>query len=679
MSLTSSALAERVARAALRTFSDLCAVYVLGDGGLLNVAAVAARDDKTRSKAVRPLESLASSGQGFVYEAMRSGQNLTFSSDGASGDFINESAAQALHATGMHAAIVLPILIGSSAAGVVCFFRVAVSFERRDVRCAHAVARQFSLALENASLRERQQRIESRTALLRDATDRLFSTPEEHEMLEQLLEVLVQQFAERAVAVELHENQLQPIASAGACDDERLCPEGDERVLIDAIRRQRPFLANPMYSQSWMMSPLFVTGRPRGALLCYSNARRYDSEDMETLRELCQRTSLALEYADSFARERRLAQTLQRATLPPNLARLPGAITSVVYRPASQEEQVGGDWYDVFSLDEDRVLVTIGDVTGHGVPSWSIMSKLRHTINAVAKYEENPARLLDAVEPIVQQRYPDAIATAFVAIVNRRRRSITYANAGHPSPVLRRSGNTIEQLRAEGLPIGLRQFCKLEPRSERTNLDGIDLLVFYTDGLTESTRNIIDGERRLVHALEREAAVVTSDSAEFIKSACLRGPLPDDVAILALNFVPMDRWKFESNDQSAAQQARREFCDLLHQKEYCAEDSAAGELIFGEVVSNVARHAPGTVEAALEWSGRRAVLHVLDRGPGYHAETPTRADVLSESGRGLWLVNRIGGQIEIEPLPGFGMHTRVVLPFSDSLVSHVALSSEIRA
>jgi anti-sigma regulatory factor (Ser/Thr protein kinase) len=334
----------------------------------------------------------------------------------------------------------------------------------------------------------------------------------------------------------------------------------------------------------------------------------------------------------------------------------------VVYRPASEEEQVGGDWYDLFSLGGDRILVTIGDVTGHGLQAWSLMTKLRHTINVIAKYDENPVGILDAVEPIVQQRYPDAIATAFVAIIDTRRRTIAYANAGHPAPMMRRKGAQICRLSAQGLPVGLRSLESGSRKFSTIELKDVELLVFYTDGLTESTRNIIDGERWLMYALKSDAAVVTSDSADFIKSTCLHGPLPDDVAVLALNFVEMDRWRFASDDASAAQASRRDFCDRLRQKWERSEDSAVAEIIFGELVSNVVRHAPGLVELALEWRGERAILHVLDRGEGYQPVSTTRADVLSEGGRGLWLIDKLGGELEFEPLPGFGMHTRVVLP-----------------
>jgi GAF domain-containing protein len=665
MSLPTHPLVERVALVSVGLFCDICAIYLTDQDGSLRRSALAAADEHMRTKADRPLGAMASSAQGFIHEVMRSGQSLRFGAGGAVDGFIAETAERILQATGTHSAIALPLLIGSEAIGAIGFLKADISAPYGDVEVhyARAVGQQLSLALENARAREREQRAEARSALLRNATDRFFSTSDEHQMLAELVNAIVEEFADRAVVAVLTQNHLQPIASAGTGLEKngRLFHESDERMFIRAIKEQRPILANVIYSDAWMMSPLFIAGRAYGAVLCYSSARRYDNEDLKTLQELCQRTSLALEYANSFARERRLAQTLQRASLPPNLAEVPGAIRSVVYRPASEEEQVGGDWYDLFSLGDDRVLVTIGDVTGHGLQAWSIMSKVRHTINVIAKYEEDPVRILDAVEPVVHQRYPDAIATAFVAIVDARRRTITYANAGHPAPMLRREGALIGQLCADGLPIGLRSLDPGHPKFFTTGLDDVELIVFYTDGLTESTRNIVDGERWLAHALKSDAVVVTRDSAEFIKNTCLRGPLPDDVAVLALNFVAMDRWRFTSDDARAAQASRGEFCNRLRQK-WTPENCDVAEVIFGELLSNVVRHAPGLVELALEWRGERAVLHVLDRGGGYQRASTSRADVFSEGGRGLWLIDKMGGRLEFEPLPGFGMHTRVILP-----------------
>jgi anti-sigma regulatory factor (Ser/Thr protein kinase) len=91
-------------------------------------------------------------------------------------------------------------------------------------------------------------------------------------------------------------------------------------------------------------------------------------------------------------------------------------------------------------------------------------------------------------------------------------------------------------------------------------------------------------------------------------------------------------------------------------------DVRAAELVFGELAANVAQHAAGQVEVALEWRDGRAVVHVMDRGQGYAAQDGTQTDLLKEHGRGLWLVQRLGAELDVEVLPGFGHHVRAVLP-----------------
>jgi phosphoserine phosphatase RsbU/P len=175
-------------------------------------------------------------------------------------------------------------------------------------------------------------------------------------------------------------------------------------------------------------------------------------------------------------------------------------LLSAIYIPAAAEERVGGDWYDAFDVDDHHVLVTIGDVTGHGLGASIIMGKLRHALNVVAMYESDPVRIIDVAEEIVLRRYPEAVATAFVAVIDTHAQTITYANAGHPYPIVRRRDGTISELVCGGLPIGLRSMAS-SARFRAEQLDDVALLVFFTDGLTEGMRDPIDGQRRLLQTL----------------------------------------------------------------------------------------------------------------------------------------------------------------------------------
>lgn len=680
--LTRSLLSQRFADVATRAFCDICAVHALDGEGSLGLEAIADSRERVTARAEKAFSAALAPHDGFIQEAMRSGQPLLFERKAGRGTLVQESASRALQLTATRSLIVVPLSIGSTCIGAISFLeaRHYGAYDVGDLECAHAAGRQLSVSFENILFREQEQRITERSRFLARATDQLFATTDSSEMLQRLLDVIVEEFADWALAVTPNQSGLDVVATAEADSitqpQGRVFTEAAERALVAAVRGARPLLVNEIMRspaalrsesldfepRAWMMVPLIVGPNDQGGVVCYSTARRYDDTDLEMLQELSRRAALALEHAESFARERRLTQTLQQATLPTNLASIPGATISVAYQPAADEEQVGGDWYDAFSIDGDRVLLTVGDVTGHGLQASIVMAKLRHALNVVALYEEDPARVLDVAEQIVLRRFPEAVATAFVAILDPKRGTITYANAGHPCPIVRQKDGSLRQLMTAGLPIGLRRLALPElSRTEAT--DGAELLLFYTDGLTEARRDAIAGEKTLNDALRHEASVLVEDSADFVRAMCLSEPSPDDVAVLAVNFADVTRWRFASNDQHEAQQSRKAFAEHLRMRGIDADSCASAELIFGELAANVARHAPGPVDVALQFGDAQAVLHVIDRGRGYQI-VRLRADALAEAGRGLWLVQQLGGKPDVEILPGFGTHTRVALPIA---------------
>jgi serine phosphatase RsbU (regulator of sigma subunit)/anti-sigma regulatory factor (Ser/Thr protein kinase) len=652
--LNRATLINRLVQASVDYFCDLCAVHALDDEGVLHLEGIA---DRRVEAAEQPVELDA-----VLAEVLRSRQPLLLLS-GAVRD--------------TRSLIIVPLFVGASCVGTLSFLESerASSFVARDVDVSVVVARQLAMALENIKTFEREQHVTERFRFLARVTERLFETLDSAKMLGLLLEPVVNDFADYAFAASLSDGRLRIVAESGA--KPFVFRDEIEREMIAALGKRRSILmgsepnlrrtlnlgplSETVRPLSWMMVPLFSGDTVYGALVCGSNTHQYDRNDLELLEEIGRRASLALEHAESFAREKRLAHTLQQATLPTQLATVEGATLSAVYRPADLDVRVGGDWYDAFDLDDRRVLLTVGDVTGHGLQASIVMGKLRHAINVVAMYERNPVRILNAAERILLRRYPGSVATAFVALLDSAAGTLTFANAGHPYPIMRRSDGTLKELQADGLPIGLRSVGEQgNPVTER--LGDARLLVFYTDGLTEATRDAVAGEELLHQALTGDVVQLVANPARFIESFCLRSQAPDDIAILALNFVQCKRWGFDSHDWRAARIARREFLAYVEAAAAPESDLKAAELIFGELAANVAQHAAGPVEIALDWRARRAVLHMIDHGAGYAASDRRQADLLTEHGRGLWLVQRLGAQLDVEILPGFGTHVQAVLP-----------------
>lgn len=146
----------------------------------------------------------------------------------------------------------------------------------------------------------------------------------------------------------------------------------------------------------------------------------------------------------------------------------------------------------------------------------------------------------------------------------------------------------------------------------------------------------------------------------------------DDVAVLVLDVCdPVDadfterellqRWSVHTRDMFAVSAARSEFAAAFQRRGSAGEDVAMAELVFGELVSNTVRYAPGEVEVIVDWSGPEPVLHVLDNGPGFRHISILPPDLLSESGRGLFIVSALTRDFRVSKRATGGSHARAVL------------------
>ena len=691
--LSSSIEADKVlsdfAKSAVRQFSDCCLLVFL-DGEICRLGAFAHRDPSF-VPSVRPGTDIHPAQDGPILNVVRTKQpylKSVVTDEDLRARAHDEEDLWELRRLGAHSFVAVPMIVVDRLIGVLCFISSDDSrpFENGDVEVATAAGRQLAVALENIRSFERFR-------LLARATDQLFSVADSSTKLHRLLGVMAEEVADWAAIYVLGAGRtirLQDVVHRDPAKAQALAEARGQRVFnlhseqlfydtlmnhrsilrpragIERLRETlKPYLL-PIFAQavpqSMLTVPLFTSEDVYGALTVYAERRTFGEGDLELMQEIARRVALAFEHDESVERERRLTRTLQEVTLPAQLPNVPGAVVSTVYTPAATSDaQLGGDWYDIFALGKGRFLLSIGDVTGRGLQASAIMGKLRHSINVVAMYESDPARVLDAAETVLNQRYPDAIATTFIALYDVNDGSVVYANAGHPYPLLRMRHGGIEQLVADGLPIGLRRL-DAPARARSRKLDDVEMLIFYTDGIVEATRDSTIGEARLQRAVESGALPFVRSSATLIASACLPPQAQDDAAILSVCFPKTTTWWFQADHARAAADARWAFVNQLRREGVDQEDVDIAEIIFGELVANVVRHAPGAIDIALEWSEGSAVLHVTDRGRGF-SRTPRRQDdPLKETGRGLWLVEQFGGTIDIEPIEGFGTHVRVALP-----------------
>ena len=183
----------------------------------------------------------------------------------------------------------------------------------------------------------------------------------------------------------------------------------------------------------------------------------------------------------SVEQELGTARSIQHALLPKDLPKLQGWKIAYHYQPA---REVGGDFYDFLRLDEGRIGLVIGDVSGKGIAAALVMANTQSVLRAVAQRSATPGELLAQVnEVLVTYIPPNMFVTCFCGVLDPESGSLTYANAGHNPPVRQHEGKAID-LRATGMPLGLMPGMPYEEKA--TVLLPGDRVLFYSDGLIEA-------------------------------------------------------------------------------------------------------------------------------------------------------------------------------------------------
>ena len=186
---------------------------------------------------------------------------------------------------------------------------------------------------------------------------------------------------------------------------------------------------------------------------------------------------------ERIEQELRVARRIQQASLPKEVPTLEGWQISPLYQPA---REVGGDFYDFHLLSEGRLGLVVGDATGKGVPAALVMSTTCGMLRAVSQASDSssPGEMLRRVNEALVPSIPDNMfVTCFYAILDPKRGSLRYANAGHDVPYLHRN-SAAEELRARGMPLGLMPGMGYEEKE--MVLDAGEAVLFYSDGLVEA-------------------------------------------------------------------------------------------------------------------------------------------------------------------------------------------------
>jgi anti-sigma regulatory factor (Ser/Thr protein kinase) len=396
--------------------------------------------------------------------------------------------------------------------------------------------------------------------------------------------------------------------------------------------------------------PLVARERTLGALCIvgHHGSGKLDDFHNELFAELAVRIAVAIDSAQIYAREHHVADTLQRALLPEQLPEHELVHFDAAYIPATEEAIVGGDWYDAFTLPDGRIALSIGDVAGHGLRAAIVMGEVRQAFRAAAALNPtSPSVVLERANTIVNMRQSPIMVTAIFGIIDPATATITYAAAGHPSPVLALPCMMVERLPTGGIPLGIAD--SIDATDWSFTIPPGAYLAFYTDGLIEHSKDVVEGEEQLVAAMRAEIIDrSTTPALSLMRRVFGQSKNSDDAAALfvATSDAPRSDFAFDFSAIPLAVPIVRRTLNRYAMRLGLDEDRTYALITaVGEAMANAVEHAyperPGIVRLRVANGG--GALHVTIEDDGRWKQAQKR----DERGRGLPLMRALMDGVEI--------------------------------
>jgi PAS domain S-box-containing protein len=348
----------------------------------------------------------------------------------------------------------------------------------------------------------------------------------------------------------------------------------------------------------------------------------YDAHDRTVLYLVQRRVGMAVDNVRLYAREHRLAETLQRSMLPEQ-AEVTGLDVWTYYAPSSGHAQVGGDWYDVLEVAPDVVVLVIGDVVGHDVEAAAVMGQLRSVVRAAALDGEDPGAVLERVDQLVGGSRVARAASLVLALMTRAVDgwTVRWSRAGHLPPLVASSGGVSALTDGAGAMIGYGTAART---SGSRQLRPGDVLVLYTDGLIERRdRSLRSGLDALIDVVRQASGIDAAGVGEELLSRLADAP-EDDIAVVVVRVPAADdaptgaddprrrRWSLPSEPGSIA---RARHAVVRSCTAWGIPGAASAELVVSELVANAVLHGWGHVVLRLFDTGEGLRIEVEDANP----------------------------------------------------------------
>jgi serine phosphatase RsbU (regulator of sigma subunit)/ActR/RegA family two-component response regulator len=449
-------------------------------------------------------------------------------------------------------------------------------FTSEEIELFAVLADRAALLIENARLyeqerrrhreaeemAERQRQIAREVTILYDVSTALARSMSVEERLDALAGYLIQVMGVRRCVIWLSEHEaLAPRTLVGVSAAERekmrrvrIAPEEFGPSLKAALARNdivvvpdaasTALVTNDLPRQwnmrSVMLLPMVYSGRTIGVawLDDPGRLREFSDQHRRLAEAIAGQAAVAIEYAQAFEQQTRVASTFQQSFLP-RRAPQPGHFEiETHYEPASAAEQVGGDYFDFVELGDHRLGIVMGDVCGKGVTAAMFTAMAKYELRAYAMEDPSPASVMTRLNRSLYTQMSEEcmFITMVFGILDTRTGEFTYVNAAHPHPLLYQPNGEVIELGTTGGMVGALPHMLFE--EAKTRLEPGAVLLVYTDGVSEARTGLDMLEIQGVQEALRQAG---GGSAKEVCDAVLRravefsgGALKDDVAIVAV-------------------------------------------------------------------------------------------------------------------------------------------------
>jgi len=435
-------------------------------------------------------------------------------------------------------------------------------FDQQDLEVLSSLADQIAVVLENSYLLRKLKKRTLETQTLLEAEKSLSSTLDLSQLLELILDSLRKVVRYDAVAIYLidaEKGEIEHIKARGF--DPALEPDLHLKIgeglagwaakdhtslIVSDVNNDPRYIQARVETRSEMVVPISSQDRIIGVFNLENNRlNAYHQDDLELAEAFASLAAVSLERARQYEEilgkrkleeEISIAKRIQQSFLPRKKPQLSGFDISGVNLPS---EQVGGDYYDFIPIIENQMGIAIADVSGKGIPAALIMASYRASLIAEIRNNYAIRSIMFKVNNLLyESTEPENYVTALYGVLDTKNHIFTFSNAGHNPPILRHANGEMEELTQGGVALGVFENSKYEERP--LGLAGGDVMVFYTDGVTEAENRQEEefGIERLKQVIENScqsnARRIRDEIYDAVRDFADGLPQSDDITLIVV-------------------------------------------------------------------------------------------------------------------------------------------------